>query len=614
MFVTLLPHREIPAGGAAIAAPLEEVLAHEFSTDAHICAYDPGDAPHRRCKADIERHPMRMVALIGDVDGPGHEAPPEWRARVESLLSASPFAWYSTRGGYRVIAALSEPFVVDSIARWEEWRGRYAAFVAECDRDYWLPLDPRADDPSRLFRLPNVRRDGVNERSLVRGRIPRWTLPAPSATNRAKRSTRAVDVDAAQTAAALAHRLPPSVEGHGGDQALLRAASELCTVLRGDADAIHAALASDFNPRCMPPWPADKLRREADRAAERYANDIGARYRDAREARGVSAESFGAVVDRSRPPAAIPYVVESLGLAPGKCSAIQGAAGDGKTPFALLLSVCVATGTPFLGNPVTRSGPVLYLAHEGGPLVEERDARICAGLGIDRGAVDLTLVHADRPLDDSAIADLETYCRRAAPVLVVIDTYSAALPAGIDANLSLYSEPLRKLGRVSDATGTLILALLHHRKSGGGLDAITGHSTIAGALQASIGLHRSDPENAPAKIDVACRRAPRAAFAPFAIDWRDAPNEAAPTQLALVADRCEQEPVAAAPKKITATERKVEIAMRRVREELQRCGGAHRTTLVAHASQSAIPGNEAIARLLEAREINIDANGWVVLA
>lgn len=70
---------------------------------------------------------------------------------------------------------------------------------------------------------------------------------------------------------ALAERLPPSIEGYGGDEALFRAACELATVLGEDAVAIETVLAETFNPRCAPPWPATKLRREAARAAERQA-------------------------------------------------------------------------------------------------------------------------------------------------------------------------------------------------------------------------------------------------------------------------------------------------------------------------------------------------------
>ena len=85
-------------------------------------------------------------------------------------------------------------------------------------------------------------------------------------------------------AEALAARLPPSVEGHGGDEALMIAARELATVLGEDARAIESVLTSTFNPRCAPAWPAAKLEREARRAAARQGEPITRALRAAREA------------------------------------------------------------------------------------------------------------------------------------------------------------------------------------------------------------------------------------------------------------------------------------------------------------------------------------------
>lgn len=608
MKVTVLPHRYVEAGGAAYAVPLAEALEYEWPTDAHCTQYEPlevgGNQAVRAAKEAIDRLPLRMVALIGDVDGPGHEAPQEWRERAEAVLRESPFAWYATRNGYRVISELAEPFVVDSEARWNEWRGRYAAFVEECGRDYWVSLDPTADDPTRIFRLPNVERENVGKvRSPVRGRPPAWTLPAPIAPRGGALHERAKpSQDPALVAAALAARLPPSVEYHGGDQALHHAATELATVLRGDPDAVYSALSGVYNPRCAPPWPETKLRREAERAAARYRSDIGQRFLDWREdnatARGKTLDYWGSIVDRSQPPKPLPYVIETLGLAPGKCSAIQGAAGDGKTPFALLLSLCIATGEPFLGHAINRRGPVLYLAYEGGPLVEERDARLCAGLGIERTDAPVEIIHAAQPFDEGAIAMLREHIDRYQPTAVVVDTYSAALPSGVDANLSVYADALRALGRVSDATGALIVVLLHHRKNGGGLEAITGHSTIAGALQASIALHRERPEEDPTTVTVTCRRAPRNGFAPFRVAWADRVDPHAPTGAALVGERKEVESEATPAPKDTEADRKRYTARRRMLAELRK-NSETRNTLVLRVGQGAVAGNDALSELEE---------------
>jgi len=619
--LTVLPHRYVESGGAALAVPLGEALAYEWPADAHVTQYAPIPGPAsgamRGAKDAVTEYPLEMVALIGDVDGPGHKTSPEWRAETEAKLRESPFAWYSTSNGYRVVAALDAPFRVDSEPRWEEWRGRYAGFVEECEREYGIALDPSASDPTRIFRLPNVQRESVGPvRATVHGQPPRWTLPAPTTirTPRAESTTASPEM----TAAALAARLPPSVENHGGDQALLSAATELCTVVRGDPDALYQALSGVFNPRCTPPWSEPKLRREAERAAARYNSDLGRKYTDAiadrAAARAMTLDYWGKVVDRSKPPAPLPYVVESLGLAPGKCSAIQGAAGDGKTPFALLLALCVATGEPFLGHAITKRGPVLYLAYEGGPLVEERDARICAGLGIERTDAPIEMIHAQQPLAPDAITTLAQHVEKHAPVMVVVDTYAAALPGGTDANLSLYSEPLRSLGRMSDSTGTLVVALMHHRKNGGGLEAITGHSTVAGALQASIALHRESPDDAPNRVSVSCKRAPRLGFGGFAVDWTDVANPRAPTGMALVAKRVEQPADSAPTPKDTAADRKRYTARRRILAALEQTDGAERrATLVERTGQGGTAANDALASLVEEGAV-IEAAGYFSLA
>lgn len=93
-----------------------------------------------------------------------------------------------------------------------------------------------------------------------------WDTPKTGAGGMVRSDN--ADLDRAR---ALAERLPPSVEGHGGDQALFRAANELATVLAEDAQAVLSVLTETFNPRCLPPWDRAKLEREAERAASRQA-------------------------------------------------------------------------------------------------------------------------------------------------------------------------------------------------------------------------------------------------------------------------------------------------------------------------------------------------------
>jgi hypothetical protein len=158
-----------------------------------------------------------------------------------------------------------------------------------------------AIDASRLFFVGQVKgtperfftaRDGLPidvDELLGLGLEQPWGAPAAKAkptSDAAKAPESAIE-----KAAIIAERMPPSIEGHGGDAALFAVANELASVLGEDAEAIEAALADVFNPRCMPPWPTSKLRLEAARAAERQASPVlrwARRVESRKEAREVS--------------------------------------------------------------------------------------------------------------------------------------------------------------------------------------------------------------------------------------------------------------------------------------------------------------------------------------
>ena len=48
---------------------------------------------------------------------------------------------------------------------------------------------------------------------------------------------------------------------------------------------------------------------------------------------------------------------------------------------------------------------------------------------------------------------------------VALDTYGSSLPGDIEHNSDKFSYWLKQLGKVSDATGALIVVLLHENKS-----------------------------------------------------------------------------------------------------------------------------------------------------
>jgi hypothetical protein len=301
--------------GQVEAAELADALEREWPVDAHMVAYEPRTAPTddgrrivvrllmhesddgRPAVYDVLEHLdvpcVRMVAIVGDLDA--HDlrgaALAAWRAEQLPRLEAAGLAYYETRGGYRLLAELAEPVEIASPADAATWTDLYLGWCAYAHEAWGLDLDRACKDWTREFRLPNVVRDGKPVRAVVLGSLGPYD-PIGAGHYRAhggKASTPRAANDGAHAddahlarAHALAARLPPSVEGHDGDTAHMIAASELATALRGDADAIERVLLETFNPRCLPPWSASRVRREARRAADRYA-------RDEAKLRGVSA-------------------------------------------------------------------------------------------------------------------------------------------------------------------------------------------------------------------------------------------------------------------------------------------------------------------------------------
>lgn len=282
---------------AATALSVDDALGGTHTTDAHFAAYAPFYAeleggqrtPIRLTHEDIGEATINMVVLVGDIDGPRHKPTPEWRKETIAKLKASGLAHYQTKGGYRVLAELSEPFAINASNDTERWTASYLAWCDQLERDHGLALDRACKDWTRFYRAPNVTREGKPARAktlgMVDGRLPVVALPAApvgshgsAAGKRATPTASSGDAHAKalDRAEAIALTMPASLEGHGGDEALLKCATELATVL-GNVDEIEAFLDVIFNPRCLPPWPAAKLRREAERAAERHAKLAGVR-------------------------------------------------------------------------------------------------------------------------------------------------------------------------------------------------------------------------------------------------------------------------------------------------------------------------------------------------
>jgi hypothetical protein len=162
---------EHAAGGFVRYLPLVEAMRRRWRTDAHTAQYSVPTINRRLAGEAHLRVPVQMVVAIFDVDGAEHKASDEWwageRAKVLDLFADVQGFCYRTRGGYRLVFILAEPFVVASAADSQEWSRRYRSWRRFLHRRYNIDADNMIDW-ARLFRLPRVRREGQDEnRELI---------------------------------------------------------------------------------------------------------------------------------------------------------------------------------------------------------------------------------------------------------------------------------------------------------------------------------------------------------------------------------------------------------------------------------------------------------------
>jgi hypothetical protein len=536
----------------AQACDLRDALARDWRTDAHLTAYEPraidiaNGAPMvvrltKGMVGDPAIGDITMVALIGDVDPPEHEPTKAWRREIRAKLRDSGLAWYETRRGARVVAELARPFAIRTPADEAAWTARYLAWVASVAADHGVALDESCADWTRLYRLPNVIRDGAPSRSLVSrlDEIPRLRLPkarAGAPSKPARKRDRAPS-DAFDRARAIALRMPASIEGMGGDEALFQAAREIATQLGGDADAIEAVLTDDFNPRCQPAWPASKLAREAARAADaqtepeaRLLRRHAARQaeRDTRPALAIG-DPWNTFQSFTAPDEPIPYLIEGLRLAPslGKISLVAGNAGGAKGPLVDYLSVCLALGVDVWGMSVTRTR-VLLIDKEGWRLTMRRLRRMARGLGLDPRELEGWILLKDATLigDLSRVDNLQAIERVVDERdcgAVAIDSYTTAmLESGVDANTPQFATLAQQLGKLD----RLVLAVAHSNKASAAngqpkLYDVAGSGALGALSQTALMLHYPDDED-HYTVRISCGRAPETPFAPIDVRFADA--------------------------------------------------------------------------------------------
>ncbi len=214
----------------AECVPLSEALTKAYPGDHHFVAYVmrlvdldvaetadgaalPGCAIRLNtaalgtgCRERLQPTPdVELALLVVDVDDAAHEsgqpASAEWRQaerfKLARLQSAAPgFVRYETRGGYRLIWALERPFYLDSQADADAWKDFYAGALAWLKANSGVDGDPGCADWTRLYRLPNVEREGKGaQQAAVEGALT-TTWPADrvvAVARKAKRGNESTD-------------------------------------------------------------------------------------------------------------------------------------------------------------------------------------------------------------------------------------------------------------------------------------------------------------------------------------------------------------------------------------------------------------------------------------
>lgn len=193
-------------------------------------------------------------------------------------------------------------------------------------------------------------------------------------------------------------------------------------------------------------------------------------------------------------PPPIPWLVESLAIAPGAPALITGYGGSGKTTFVQHVALAVATaGARVLGEYDVRHGSVLHVDHEQGIDLTKRRYRrlgITADAQLDLVSFPQWSLGDTRP--EARGAFLEA-CRGRA--LVIIDSLLASTAAFLEdgENSSAAREPLDFLTHVSETTGACVLVIHHSKKDRSDrMTSARGTSAITDAVSVHITFERED--------------------------------------------------------------------------------------------------------------------------
>ncbi|HEY1813621.1 MAG TPA: hypothetical protein VGG74_14820 [Kofleriaceae bacterium] len=274
------PTRGADAGAAAYVG-FGGACQSPASWDAHFSSYSAPAHPHRLDGSALalladRGEAISMQLFVIDVDGPGHVATPEWlaaeRPKIDALLAAHAGAYvYTTRGGYRICYALPRglrAFRLLDVSRREQWSASYKAWLDYLSDTFRIVGDPSCKDWTRLYRLPRVRRDGVDVVPELElgdpnelGVWDRPFAPVPAPKPAALHGELDPGDGSPAVIAAARARLKlhgPAISGSGGDGHTRAAWGILINDFALDEELARGLLL-EWNETCEPPWDEAEL-------------------------------------------------------------------------------------------------------------------------------------------------------------------------------------------------------------------------------------------------------------------------------------------------------------------------------------------------------------------
>lgn len=182
----------------------------------------------------------------------------------------------------------------------------------------------------------------------------------------------------------------------------------------------------------------------------------------------------------------VPFLLRPLGLAAGAPALVAGYGFAGKTIALQSMALSVASGKGVWGLWTPKRGRAIHIDFEQGRrLTCERYQRLAIGMGVDLHDLDDALGLCCFPKINLEHRDTFDVYRQMLTGydLAIVDSLRAAAPRA-DENSSEARVPMDILGRVSEATGCLVVLLHHARKPTQG----EGHGSMKYRIRGSGAL------------------------------------------------------------------------------------------------------------------------------